>query len=155
MLRLEFAKRILVLRARLGQSSRGGGKLIPQLGEGNLVLVFDASKERIDFRFLDLQRIFVGGLERLHLLQVLSLSGFERLGQLLLATLQLLPPLVTAQDVRAFLLESLRAPVFDTRVVRNVTKAREDQVARRLMVLQSKRVRITDSRMSVLSPYSF
>ncbi|KAI0635691.1 hypothetical protein C8Q77DRAFT_1277165 [Trametes polyzona] len=62
------------------------------------------------------------------------------------ATLQLLPPLVTAQDVRAFLLESLRAPVFDTRVVRNVTKAREDQVARRLMVLQSKRVRITDSR---------
>ncbi|OJT15140.1 Vam6/Vps39-like protein [Trametes pubescens] len=62
------------------------------------------------------------------------------------ATLQLLPPLVTAQDVRAFLLESLRAPVFDTRVVRNVHKAREEQAARRLMVLQSKRVRITDSR---------
>ncbi|KAI0370322.1 hypothetical protein BV20DRAFT_1121321 [Pilatotrama ljubarskyi] len=62
------------------------------------------------------------------------------------ATLQLLPPLVTAQDVRAFLLESLRAPVFDTRVVRSVYKAREEQVARRLMVLQSKRVRITDSR---------
>ena len=65
----------------------------------------------------------------------------------LVATLQLLPPLVTAQDVRAFLLESLRAPVFDTRVVRNIHKAREDQVARRLMVLQSKRVRITESRM--------
>lgn len=63
------------------------------------------------------------------------------------ATLQLLPPLVTAQDVRAFLLESLRAPVFDTHVVRNVHKAREEQAARRLMVLQSKRVRITDSRM--------
>ncbi|RPD61108.1 hypothetical protein L226DRAFT_534756 [Lentinus tigrinus ALCF2SS1-7] len=62
------------------------------------------------------------------------------------ATLQLLPPLVTAQDVRAFLLESLRAPVFDTRVVRSIHKAREDQVARRLMVLQSKRVRITESR---------
>ncbi|KAI0324590.1 hypothetical protein GY45DRAFT_1331365 [Cubamyces sp. BRFM 1775] len=62
------------------------------------------------------------------------------------ATLQLLPPLVTAQDVKAFLLESLRAPVFDTRVVRNVHKAREEQVARRLMILQSKRVRITDSR---------
>ncbi|KAI0768086.1 hypothetical protein BD413DRAFT_605556 [Trametes elegans] len=56
------------------------------------------------------------------------------------------PPLVTAHDVRAFLLESLRAPLFDTRVVRNVQKAREEQVARRLMVLQSKRVRITDSR---------
>ena len=63
------------------------------------------------------------------------------------ATLQLLPPLVTAQDVRAFLLESLRAPVFDTRVVRNIYKAREEQVTRRLMVLQSKRVRITESRM--------
>ncbi|KAI0833228.1 hypothetical protein BC628DRAFT_1342704 [Trametes gibbosa] len=62
------------------------------------------------------------------------------------ATLQLLPPLVTAQDVRAFLLEALRAPLFDTRVVRSVHKAREEQVARRLMVLQSKRVRITDSR---------
>ncbi|KAI0714450.1 hypothetical protein C8T65DRAFT_644360 [Cerioporus squamosus] len=62
------------------------------------------------------------------------------------ATLQLLPPLVTAQDVQAFLLESLRAPVFDTRVVRNIHKSREDQVARRLMVLQSKRVRITESR---------
>ncbi|KAI0749541.1 vacuolar sorting protein 39 domain 1-domain-containing protein [Daedaleopsis nitida] len=63
------------------------------------------------------------------------------------ATLQLLPPLVTAEDVRAFLLEALRAPVFDTRVVRNLYKAREEQVARRLMVLQSKRVRITESRM--------
>ncbi|KAH9856486.1 hypothetical protein C2E23DRAFT_865919 [Lenzites betulinus] len=62
------------------------------------------------------------------------------------ATLQLLPPLVTAQDVRAFLLEALRAPRFDARVVRNVHRAREEQVARRLMVLQSKRVRITDSR---------
>ncbi|KAI0649291.1 hypothetical protein C8Q79DRAFT_949834 [Trametes meyenii] len=62
------------------------------------------------------------------------------------ATLQLLPPLVTAQDVRAFLLEALRAPLFDTRVVRGVSKAREEQVARRLMVLQSKRVRITDTR---------
>ncbi|KAI0749549.1 vacuolar sorting protein 39 domain 2-domain-containing protein [Daedaleopsis nitida] len=62
------------------------------------------------------------------------------------ATLQLLPPLVTAEDVRAFLLEALRAPVFDTRVVRNLYKAREEQVARRLMVLQSKRVRIAESR---------
>ena len=65
------------------------------------------------------------------------------------ATLQLLPPLVTARDVRAFLLEALRAPLFDARVVRNVQKAREEQVARRLMVLQSKRVRITESRMCV------
>ncbi|KAM5530078.1 hypothetical protein V8D89_016261 [Ganoderma adspersum] len=62
------------------------------------------------------------------------------------ATLQLLPPLVTAEDVSAFLLEALREPLFDTRVVRNVHKAREEQVARRLIALQSKRVRITESR---------
>lgn len=62
-------------------------------------------------------------------------------------TLNLLPPLVTAEDVRAFLIEALRAPIFDTRVLRHVSKARSDQVARRLMALQTRRVRVTDSRM--------
>ncbi|KAI0925948.1 hypothetical protein AcW1_008241 [Taiwanofungus camphoratus] len=61
-------------------------------------------------------------------------------------TLQLLPPLVTAQDVRAFLCEALRAPIFDTRVVREIGKSHKDDVARRLMLLQTKRVRVTDSR---------
>ncbi|KXN86467.1 Vam6/Vps39-like protein [Leucoagaricus sp. SymC.cos] len=61
-------------------------------------------------------------------------------------TLNLLPPLVTAQDVRAFLFEALRAPIFDTRVVRCLSKARNDIVARRLMVLQGRKVKVTDSR---------
>ncbi|RDB25711.1 Vam6/Vps39-like protein [Hypsizygus marmoreus] len=61
-------------------------------------------------------------------------------------TLQLLPPLVTAQDVRGFLVEALRAPIFDTAVVRQVSKARDDQVARRLMLLQKRMVKVTDSR---------
>jgi len=61
-------------------------------------------------------------------------------------TLNLLPPLVTAQDVSAFLVEALRAPIFDTRVVRNVSKARSEQVARQLMALQARRVKVTDSR---------
>ncbi|TFY63425.1 hypothetical protein EVG20_g6316 [Dentipellis fragilis] len=60
--------------------------------------------------------------------------------------LQLLPPLVTAQDVRDFLVEALRAPVFDTKVVRDVSKARNEQVARKLMYLQSNRVKVTDTR---------
>ncbi|EKM58191.1 uncharacterized protein PHACADRAFT_171437 [Phanerochaete carnosa HHB-10118-sp] len=64
-------------------------------------------------------------------------------------TLQILPPLVPAQDVQRFLIEALRAPIFDTRVVREVNKARDEQVARRLMYLQSKRVKVTDSRMQV------
>ena len=62
-------------------------------------------------------------------------------------TLKLLPPLVTAQDVRAFLLEALRAPIFDTQVVRGITQARNDQLDRRLLALQSRRVKVTDSRM--------
>ncbi|KAF9064436.1 hypothetical protein BDP27DRAFT_1230507 [Rhodocollybia butyracea] len=60
--------------------------------------------------------------------------------------LQLLPPLVTLNDVRTFLTESLRIPIFDTQVVRQVSKARGDQVSRRLMSLQTKRVKVTDSR---------
>lgn len=64
-------------------------------------------------------------------------------------TLQILPPLVPARDVRAFLIESLRAPIFDRKVVRDINKARDEQVARRLMYLQSKRVKVTDSRMYV------
>ncbi|KAJ6577458.1 hypothetical protein B0H19DRAFT_1120042 [Mycena capillaripes] len=61
-------------------------------------------------------------------------------------TLQLLPPLVTTQDIRTFLIGALRAPVFDTRVIRNLSKARGDQVDRKLMALQTQRVKITDSR---------
>ncbi|KAF7985633.1 hypothetical protein HWV62_2139 [Athelia sp. TMB] len=61
-------------------------------------------------------------------------------------TLQLLPPLVTTRDVRAFLFEALRTPTFDTAVVREVNRARNDQVARRLMGLEARRVKVTDSR---------
>lgn len=62
-------------------------------------------------------------------------------------TLQLLPPMVTAQDVKAFLYDALRQPLFDTKVLREVSKSRNDQVARKLMVLQSKRVKVSDARM--------
>lgn len=62
-------------------------------------------------------------------------------------TLNLLPPLVPAQDVRAFLIEALRQPIFDRRVIKDISKARDDHVARQLMWLQSKRVKVTDSRM--------
>ncbi len=62
-------------------------------------------------------------------------------------TIQLLPPLVTAQDVRTILLEALRAPVFHSHVFRQIHKSRNNQVASKLMGLQSKRVKVTDSRM--------
>jgi hypothetical protein len=64
-------------------------------------------------------------------------------------TLQMLPPLVTIQDIRALLIGALRAPRFDTRVMRNLGKARADQVGRQLMKLQARRVKITESRMCV------
>ena len=62
-------------------------------------------------------------------------------------TLHLLPPMVAAQDLKAFLCEALREPLFDTRVVREVWKGRSEQVASRLIALQAKRVKVTDSRM--------
>lgn len=62
-------------------------------------------------------------------------------------TLEILPPMVSAQDVRAFLLQALRAPKFDKRVVKEVSKARDEQLARKLMYLEAKRVKVTDSRM--------
>jgi len=59
----------------------------------------------------------------------------------------LLPPLVQARDVKEFLVESLRVPRFDTRVIREIAKARRDDVATRLMVLEERRVKVVDSRM--------
>ncbi|KAF8071649.1 hypothetical protein FPV67DRAFT_1746459, partial [Lyophyllum atratum] len=61
-------------------------------------------------------------------------------------TLNLLPPLVTAQNVRGFLIQALRAPIFDTSVIRHISKSRNDQISRSLMLLQTKRVKVTDSR---------
>jgi Vam6/Vps39-like protein vacuolar protein sorting-associated protein 39 len=72
-------------------------------------------------------------------------------------TLQLLPPLVSARDLRVFLTGALRIPRFDIRVVRGVAEARRDQVARKLMYLEANRVKIMDSRMyafRTVRPYS-
>ena len=57
---------------------------------------------------------------------------------------------MTTDDIRGFLMEALRAPVFDTQVIRQISKARNDQLARRLMNQQSRRVKVTDSRMYVV-----
>lgn len=70
-------------------------------------------------------------------------------------TLKLLPPLVQARDVKEFLAESLRVPIFDKRVIREITKARRDDVATRLMVLEERRVKIVDSRTCVFGPCRF
>ena len=70
-------------------------------------------------------------------------------------TLQLLPSLVSAQDVRAFLQQVLRSPVFDSHVVREVNKAWSEQVARKLMILESRRVKVTDSRMYAIIRFLF
>jgi len=56
---------------------------------------------------------------------------------------------VNANDVQGFLLEVLRAPVFGTKVVKCISKARNDAVARKLMALQRRKVRVIDSRMYV------
>jgi Vam6/Vps39-like protein vacuolar protein sorting-associated protein 39 len=68
-------------------------------------------------------------------------------------TLKLLPPLVQARDVKEFLVESLRVPIFDTRVIREIAKARRDDVATRLMILEERKVKVVDSRMCVFGSH--
>ncbi|KAG7089926.1 hypothetical protein E1B28_011558 [Marasmius oreades] len=60
--------------------------------------------------------------------------------------LQLLPQLVTIQELRTFLIDGLRIPVFDAHMMRSVSKARNDQLSRSLIALQARRVKVTDSR---------
>jgi hypothetical protein len=62
------------------------------------------------------------------------------------AALELLPPLVPTRDLRAFLMDALRAPRLDARAVREIARARQEDVGRGLMALQSRRVKVTDSR---------
>ena len=64
-------------------------------------------------------------------------------------TLKLLPPSVQARDVKELLVESLRVPRFDTRVIEETARARRDDVATWLMVLEERRVKVVDSRMWV------
>lgn len=68
------------------------------------------------------------------------------------AVLDLLPPLVTMEDVRLFFVRTLRdgyAKKNERRVVKNLASARKEEVERVLMGMQMKRVRIRDQRMSV------
>ena len=67
-----------------------------------------------------------------------------------LEVISLLPPLLTMQDVHSFFLKTLRdskAKTNDGRVLRAIEKTRGEQLDLRLMRLQERRVRITDTRM--------
>lgn len=64
--------------------------------------------------------------------------------------LEMLPPLVTMEDVRAFFVKTLRdgrKRRNEAKIVRGLVSARKEEVERCLMDLQEKRVRITDQRM--------
>ena len=61
-------------------------------------------------------------------------------------------PSVQARDVKEFLVESLRVPRFDTRVIREIARARRDD-ATRLMALEERRVKDVSCQFS--SPSSF
>ena len=64
--------------------------------------------------------------------------------------LDLLPPLLTMEEVKHFFLKTLReghAKRNDHRVVKQLLSARKEETERILMGLQVKRVRITDQRM--------
>jgi len=64
--------------------------------------------------------------------------------------LDLLPPLVTMEDVRAFFIKTLRGAMAkknDSRIVKGLIASRKEEVERVLMASQVKRVRVTDQRM--------
>lgn len=64
--------------------------------------------------------------------------------------LDLLPPLVTMADVRAFMVRTLRdgrKRQNDAKITKGLLAARKEEVERTLMELQENRVRITDQRM--------
>ncbi|KAK4684616.1 Vam6/Vps39-like protein vacuolar protein sorting-associated protein 39, partial [Tremellales sp. Uapishka_1] len=63
--------------------------------------------------------------------------------------INLLPPLVTMEDVKSFFMRTLRdghSKLNDHRVVKQLLSARKEEVERGLMGLQVRRVRITDQR---------
>ncbi|KAH7097488.1 hypothetical protein BKA62DRAFT_716172 [Auriculariales sp. MPI-PUGE-AT-0066] len=60
--------------------------------------------------------------------------------------IKLLPPMVAAGSLKEFLVEAVRQPTFDTRVVREVAKSRKEEVERRLVAFQERRVKVDDSR---------
>ncbi|KAF4597180.1 Vacuolar morphoproteinsis protein 6 [Pleurotus pulmonarius] len=144
-----------ILLGRMGRHDQALGLYVYQLhdytkAEEYCKRVYKPGSET-DGVFLTLLRIYLrptANLSREHDLLQPALDLIARQSPRLDAaeTLQLLPPLVTAQDVGRFLKDTLRAPVFDTQVVRNISKARNDHLSRQLMHLQSKRVKVTDSR---------
>jgi hypothetical protein len=65
-------------------------------------------------------------------------------------TLHLLPPLVTAKELREFLMEVLKQPRFDTAVRREIGKSWSNELSMRLVALQGQRVTVTDTRVCVI-----
>lgn len=63
--------------------------------------------------------------------------------------LQLLPPLVNTSQLRTFLIESLKSPKVDLDIAKELWKSRSHQIDKKLITLQSRRVKIADSRMQV------
>lgn len=64
--------------------------------------------------------------------------------------LELLPPLVTMEDVRSFFVKTLRdgrKKRNEAQIVKGLLGARKEEVERVLMDLQGKKVRVTDQRM--------
>ncbi|KIY43844.1 hypothetical protein FISHEDRAFT_67630 [Fistulina hepatica ATCC 64428] len=99
--------------------------------------------------FLTLLRIYLRPTDRsLPYLLGPALDLVSRHGPRLdpIQTLELLPPLVTAKDVRTFLAASLRSPVMDSRIIRHISKARNEEISHKLVYAQTKRVKITDTR---------
>ena len=66
------------------------------------------------------------------------------------AVLEILPPLVTMEEIRSFLIRTLRdgtRRMNDRKIIKSIVSSRKEEVERVLMGLEVKRVRVTDQRM--------
>lgn len=66
------------------------------------------------------------------------------------AVLEILPPLVTMEEIRSFLIRTMRdgtRRINDRKIIKSIVSSRKEEVERILMGLEVKRVRITDQRM--------
>lgn len=66
------------------------------------------------------------------------------------AVLEILPPLVTMEEIRSFLIRTLRdgtRRVNDRKIIKSIVSSRKEEVERILMGMEVRRVRISDQRM--------
>ena len=99
--------------------------------------------------FMDLLKIFLKPppqFSNVFLDAALALINRQKARLDNIETLQLLPPLIPVEDVKALLNEALRKPFFSMMVLREIAKSNNETTKARLMRLENRRVLMTEDR---------